>query len=428
MDISLVKDYLANFQEKELPETVERELRVREMEGKVTSVIGPRRAGKTYYFFTLIKTLERKRTLYLDFEETFLKNLDSTDVLKIILNIFPEVVGENPEYLFLDEIHNVRGWESLVRTLLNRGFRVFVTGSSSRLMSREIATQLRGRALTYLLLPFSFREYLKAKKRNYNLNLFSHLGKLKKDLREYVRFGGFPEVVLKGEGEKILKEYADLAFFMDFVERHEIKSVTLARYVFNHFLQNFSREFSVRSIERKLRSEGAGFNIGTLYRYVEDLEDTLFVFFLRKFSQKAHERELWPRKVYLCDTGLANLYRFSEDFGRLMENVVFLELVRLASERPRVEIFYWKDQRQEEVDFVVKEGMKVKQLIQVTYASGRDEIEKREVKALVRAGKELRCRNLLVITWDYEGVEAFERRKIKFLPLWKWLSQTRNIY
>ena len=421
MELSLIKDYIANFQKLKFGEILERELKIKPIKNKATTIIGPRRAGKTFFFFWQIDKLPRNEVMYLDFEEPFLRNLKSTEVLKLIFETYPEVVGNTPKHIFLDEVQNLKDWQSLTRSLLNRGLDVFLTGSSSKLLSKEIATQLRGRSLSFILLPFSFREFLNSKHIKPDLNSLESIGKLKKALLNYLHTGGFPEIVLGKEKEKVIKEYLDLAFFKDFIERHEIKSTSLARYLFNHLLQNFSTELSIRSIERKLRSMGIKFNITTLYKYVEDLEDTLFIFFLRKFSWKPHEKESWPRKVYVCDTSLVEQFKVGISTGKLMENVVFLEYLRSTNERPLLEILYWKGPQQKEVDFVIKEGLKIKQLVQVTYASSMDEIEKRELKALVAASKELKCNNLLVITWDYEAEEKFENKKIKFIPLWKWL-------
>ncbi|MEM3648208.1 MAG: ATP-binding protein [Thermoproteota archaeon] len=421
MELRYIRDYLISFQKRLFPRIVERELEVKPVKGKAVVIIGPRRSGKTYYFFHTISRMERNETIYLDFEEPFLKGLRPLEVLKIVLEIFPEVSGATSKNVFLDEVQNAESWETLVRSLLNKNLNVFITGSSSKLLSREIATELRGRSISYLLLPFSFREYLVAKNINIEPGLLEDLGRIKRELRNYLEEGGFPEIVFEEEKERILKEYVDLVFFKDFVERHKVRSMTLARLLFNHIMQNFSREMSIRSLERKLLSEGTGFNIGTLYRYVEDLEDTVFIFFLRKFSLKAHERETWPRKVYLADTGLTRVFRISPDYGRLMENTVFLHLLRESNKNPLLSFYYWKDNQQNEVDFLVKEGLKIKRLIQVTYASGRDEVDKREVKALLKASRELNCKNLQVITWDYEDEVEIENRKIRFTPLWRQL-------
>ena len=161
-----------------------------------------------------------------------------------------------------------------------------------------------------------------------------------------------------------------------------------------------------------------------MYDYITKLEGILFFFFLKKFSKKVHLRETWPKKIYLCDTGLVKITKFSPDYGRSMENTVFLELVRSKNENPLMDIFYYK-LSDGEVDFVLKKGSKIKQLIQVTYASSKDEIEKREIKSLLKASKELKCKDLLVITWDYEGEEKHDKKKIKFIPLWKWLINNK---
>ncbi|MBO3842870.1 MAG: AAA family ATPase, partial [Candidatus Brockarchaeota archaeon] len=163
MELRYIRDYLISFQKRPLPRIIERELEVKQVKGKAAVIIGPRRSGKTYYFFHMISRLDRNETIYLDFEEPFLKGVKPLEVLKIVLEVFPEAIGTTPKNVFLDEVQNVESWEPLVRSLLNRDLNVFITGSSSRLLSREIATELRGRSVSYLLLPFSFREYLVAK-------------------------------------------------------------------------------------------------------------------------------------------------------------------------------------------------------------------------------------------------------------------------
>ena len=427
MNEQLIKDYIASFRFREFGDIIERELKVRVVNDKAVTIIGPRRSGKTFFFFSLISKLEREDVLYLEFEEPFLKNISAEVALKIVLKIYPSIFKKAPGYIFLDEIQNLSSWESFVRSLLNRGFKVFLTGSSSKLLSKEIATQLRGRTLTYLLLPFSFREFLRAKKVETEVNLLSNVGKILSYLSDYLEWGGFPEIVLKEEKEKILKEYVDLAFYKDFVERHEIKSLHLASLLFNHILQNFSNEFSVKSIAKKIKSEGLKFNINTLYRYVECLEDTLFVFFLKKYSAKAHLREGWPRKIYICDNGLVKVLKFFEDLGKLLENTVFLELLRKTNENPLLEIYYFKDYQQHEIDFLIKEGLRIKQLIQVSYANNFDEIDPREWRSLIKAYNLFKKDKpeLIIITWDYEDEKELtwfgKKGKIKFIPLWKWL-------
>jgi len=416
-----VRSYIEDWYTKKLPSLVERELSVKPVKDKVISIVGPRRAGKTFYFYQLMRR-NKESCLYLDFEDSALVDVKFDEVLDVI-NLFTEITGKVPTDIFLDEVQRVEKWETMVRTLLNRGgYRIFVTGSSSKLLSREVATQLRGRSLTYFLFGFSFREFLKAKGVNLEEVLSGiEKAKIKNLLREYLEFGSFPEIVLKEDKEKILKEYHDTIFFKDFVERHELKSFDVAKFVFSQVLQSFSHEFSVNRLVNLLKSSGIRMGKNTVYDYVEKLQDTLAVFFVKKYSEKISLRESWPRKVYVCDTGISKVIRFSADFGRLMENVVFIEELRRINDNPLLEIFYWKDRQQNEVDFVLKEGLKIKQLIQVTYANGKDEIGRREIRALLKASEELRCKDLLIITWDYDDELEIGNEKIKFIPLWKWL-------
>ncbi len=431
METQRIRGYIEDWYGKELPLLLPRELKTAQIEGKVTCIVGPRRAGKTYYFFQLMKPV-KEVSLYLDFEDSALLTVKFDEVQEIA-NLFTEITGKEPKYIFLDEIQNLDKWETAVRTLLDRTpYNIFVTGSSSKLLSREIATQLRGRSLTYVLLPFSFSEFLNAK--NVELkNVFTQVeqARIKNYLRDYLELGGFPEVVLKEDlREKILKEYFDTIFFRDFVERHELKSLGIARFVFSFVFQNFASEISVNKIVNYLKSEGKKFGKNTIYSYVGKLQDTQAVFFVNRISGKIYVKESWPRKAYICDSGISTIFRFSEDIGKLMENAVFLELKRKQNENPLLEIYYYRDYQQREVDFVLKRGLAVEQLIQVTYASDRAGIGKREAEALLKVSSEFKCKNLTIITWDYEGELALtvenKHKQINCIPLWKWLIKIKK--
>jgi len=417
MQPSLVKDYIVEWAKKETAKGINRELEVPRRKDKVISVIGPRRAGKTYYFYQLFG---EENSLYLNFEDTRLMDVNFKEIRDLI-RVYMEVTDNVPSNLFFDEIQNVKNWEIALRELLDlQRYNIFATGSSSKLLSREIATQLRGRTFSYLLLPFSFREFLKAKNVTTEFLTMDDAAKIRSLLRDYLEFGGFPEVAFeKTEKERILKEYFEMTLFRDIVERHKLKNISLARFLLSFFLQNFSKEFSINKIVKSLKSQKFGKN--TLYSYVDKIQDSVVLFVLNRFSPKVYQRESWPKKIYLCDTGLTKIVRFSEDIGKLMENCVFLELLRLTNKKPLLEIYYWKNHQQAEVDFVLKEGTKIEQLIQVTYASGKDEIEEREVKSLLKASKEIKCKDLSVITWNYEDAVKINNRIVKFIPLWKWL-------
>jgi predicted AAA+ superfamily ATPase len=419
MQHALVRDYIVEWMKREIVKGVSRELEVPRRKDRVISVIGPRRAGKTYYFYQLMGE-DRANSLYLNFEDTRLMDVTFKDIRDLI-RIYIEAAGKAPRNIFFDEVQNVKNWELAIRELLDlQHYNMFVTGSSSKLLSREIATQLRGRTFSYLLLPFSFREFLRAKNVFTEKMTMDEAAKIRGYLKEYLEFGGFPEVVFEeAEKERILKEYFEMILFRDIVERHKLKNISLVRFLLSFLLQNFSKEISVNKVLKSLSSQRFGKN--TLYSYIDKIQDSVALFVLNRFSLRVYQRESWPKKIYLCDTGLTKVVRFSEDIGKLMENCVFLELLRLTNKKPMLEIYYWKNHEGAEVDFLLKEGVEIKELIQVTYASGRDEIDEREVKSLLKASKETGCKNLRIITWNYEGIDKIDNRTIKFTPLWRWL-------
>ena len=219
----------------------------------------------------------------------------------------------------------------------------------------------------------------------------------------------------------------NVVIFRDIVERYKVKNIYALRFLVDNLVASFSKKFSINKIFNELKSMNIKIGKTALYNYANYLEEMMFSFLLKKFYFSEKKSALSIPKAYLCDLGLANYLigtKFSEDVGKAIENLVFIELKKkeLSGE---IDLFYWESDSYE-VDFVVKQGLDVKQLIQVTYASGKDEIEKREIRALIKASEELKCKNLLCITWDFEGEEKIRRRKIKFVPLWKWLLNIKS--
>jgi len=421
-DQSLVLEFFKKLEEN-LQEIniIERELQTNPIKDKVISIIGPRRAGKTYY---LLDKKIKHDAIYIDFESIEFKRVDATEVLKII-KLYENYFEKKLDLVLLDEVPVIQDWEAVVRSLLNLGYKVYISGSSSKLLSKEIATALRGRSLSYLLLPFSFREFLKARefkfKKTYS---YSDTITIKNFLNEYMCIGGFPEIVLKNEKEKILKEYLDLAFFKDFLERHEIKNIRTAETIFEYVLQNYSKEISISKIQRFLENTLGIKTRVTIYDYLDKLNDTMFFFLLERYNPSIYKRKSFPRKVYLCDPSIGKFFQKSENLGPLMENIVFLELLRKTNERPLMEIYYYKDNSYE-IDFLIKKGPEVKELIQVSYAFDWDEIAPREYESLVKASELFKGAKLTIITWDYEDQKRLswfgKEAKIEFKPLWKWL-------
>ena len=427
MNIAEIKEYLLDFQKKELPELVNRELKI-EHSKKIKSVIGPRRAGKTYFMYQEMKKAlkagkKKENILFLNFEDPRLIDINFKEIREIIKLHWQLYPKSNPS-IFIDEPQNINKWELGVRALYDEGFDLYLSGSSSKLLSKEIATSLRGRTLSYLILPFSFKEFLKMKKSIFDISTLSSKEKsiLLSFLDEYLEFGGFPEVILEENKEnkiKTLKEYLDMIIYKDIVERYNVKNTKLIKWLINSLITSFSKEFSVHKIYLTLKSKGVKVSKNTLYSYLSMLEDSFFVFFAQKFNYSIRNREFSVDKAYLCDIGFAKLLEVSRDKGKKMENAVFLELER--KKKSLTEIACWKNAQQEEVDFVVKQGRKVRQIIQVCCNIEDLDAKKREIRALIKASKELKCKDLLVITEDKEGEEITKKKKIKYIPLWKWL-------
>lgn len=422
MDRTLIRDYLTEFSKKKLDESIiPRELEVPLNEKFVVSIVGPRRSGKTFYFFQLINKAGKENSIYLNFEDTRLFDIKFREIRDLIRE-FAELLGRYPKYIFLDEIQNVKNWESAVRELYDTfKYHIFITGSSSKLLSKEISTQMRGRSLTYMFLPFSFSEFLICKDFKTEKLTKDEESLIKHLLKEYLEFGGFPDVVLSAPKERILKEYFDAILFKDVVERHNVRNLHLVNLIFKQMVNNFSKEFSINTLYNNFKSHGVKVSKDTVYKYLNYFEDSVSVFFLKRHSKKLKIKESWPRKVYLSDTGLSKILRSSEDLGKLMENCVFLQLLRLKNERPLTDINYYKDYTGKEVDFVVKEGSKIKQLVQVTYASSLEDIRENEIKNLIQTSRDLKCKELQIITWDYKARRKVGGHFIRFMPLWKWL-------
>ncbi len=418
---NIIKD----FQKRRYPDIVQRDIHypLDIPLDRAVVLSGPRRSGKTYLMYLGIKELlarkeDKNSILYVNFEDSRLVGAVSQD-LNTLLEVFFEIYPDRNEktWVFLDEIQVIPDWERFVRTLVDmENVNVFVTGSSSRLMSKEIATSMRGRSLTYNVYPFSFAEVLKAGKLEYEEYLSSgQMGEIIQKLEDYVRYGGFPETVrYREEWDRILSEIVDVTIFRDIVERYDVKNIKMLKLFLNAIFN--SKEFSIHKFYNFLKSQGYKVSKNTLYTYFGYFEDSFIVFPLKRFSYSYKNIESSISKIYLVDNGLLSLQGI-QDYGRLIENIVFIELKR----RSKGDLFYYKSTSGREIDFIIKEGKKVSELIQVCYMLDDFVTKEREVKALLQGSEELRCDNLLIITWDYEGVEIVSGKNIRYVSLCKWL-------
>lgn len=318
----------------------------------------------------------------------------------------------------------VKEWEKFVRYLLEaKKVRVIVTGSSSKLLGKEVSESLSGRHLDIEITPLSFREFLDFR----GLKIASRLDFVKERLKisrlfdEYMKWGGFPEVTLSPSfqrKEELLLRYFDDIIMKDVVKRFGIKEIEKLENMANILVSNISAPQSYNKLKERI-----GASVDTVERFAGYLEMARLFIFLRKFDYSVGKQITSISKVYVSDSGFCKIkgFRFSENYGRLAENAVAVELFRRRTFNPRLEIYYWRDYQQREVDFIVKEGKDVKQMIQATAISDFSEVEDRELESLLKASEELGCRNLLMITKDYEDGKTIDGKKIEFLPLWKWL-------
>jgi predicted AAA+ superfamily ATPase len=379
----------------------------------VKVVTGPRRAGKSIFSLHFLKDAA---PAYANFDDERLIKLTDYDEL---INELHACYGSKKQ-LLLDEIQNLPGWELFVNRLQRQGYNITLTGSNSRLLSGELATSLTGRHVPIEILPFSFREVLTAEKEETVKDLSSEArGRILALLEQYLVNGGFPEVVVKKlEPKGYLDTLMDSLILRDVVKRYSVRLSGKIYDLHGYLLNNFSAECSFRKLAGRL-----GFkSVTTLEKYVGYLEEAYLVYVLQRYSHKAAERLGTSKKVYLVDNGYvaAAGVQFSPDRGRLMENLVFSELLK-AGREPNKDLFYYKTRNGRGVDFITRKGTRVDSLIQVAYGLDMPGTKEREVKALIEAGDELRCGNLAVITWDHEETVKTRGQEINFIPLWKWL-------
>lgn len=376
-------------------------------------ILGVRRCGKSTLSEQLFLGLKFG---YINFDDERLLGATKDD-LNVVLQIFYELYGSDLDSIILDEIQIVSGWEPFVSRLRDTK-KVIITGSSSKLLSGELSTRLTGRHVDLLLFPFSFHEFLAYKKWDIP-KAFSTADRAEvvKLLGEYIRSGGFPEQFTLGR--QIIRSIYNDIITKDVVIRHKIKHIDDLRQVARFLVSNSSKEFTYSS----LRSITKVKNLITLSNWVRYLEEAYLLFNVERFSYKLKQTIIAPKKIYCVDSGIMEGISSepTENKGRFMENVVAVELIKKSKNDDEFEVFYWKDYRGREVDFVIKKRRKISQLIQVTYASSREAVEVRELDSLILASKELKCNNLLILTWDYEGSARVEGKKVIFMPLWRWV-------
>ncbi len=381
----------------------------------VKLITGPRRAGKSVLAFQLLKD---KNFAYLNFDDDLLlRNFDENAVIQALNEIYPDY-----QYMLLDEIQNLHNWELWVNKLYRRGVNIIITGSNAKLLSREMATSLTGRYIQIAVFPFSFAEFLQVQ----NLSLTAQewltpqtTGITLSYLNTYLVNGGFPETVLN---PLILKNYLsslfDSVLLKDVMKRFNIRQSQQFYDLSNYLLANYTNQYSYNQLKTELIFN----SVSTVQKFIGYLSEPYLFLNLTRYSNKIKVQQKAPKKSYIIDNGFikARSFEISPNYGRLLENAVFIELLRRNYE-PELDLFYYRTRNDREIDFVCRKGYQIEQLIQVCYDIRSPKTLKREIDALIEASIELACNNLIVITWDKEDVIIKKETNIQLMPAYKWL-------
>ncbi len=386
---------------------------------EITIVTGVRRSGKSTIMYQMINNLIKKgvdplQILFANFDDKKLSNSGLDDIYE---SYRASLNPDKKAYIFLDEIHKKDGWESWIRKKydLQSNDKFIISGSCSYLLKKEYSSLLTGRNLTFEVFPLSFHEFLLFNGALVNTGNIAKgilLGNTRISiihaLKQFLEFGGFPEVVLKTEAFKflVLKQYFDDILYKDVIDRYNLNSQK-TRDLALFLITNFTHLISLRNLRNSL-----GIAYDSIKDYLSHFKETFLFFTIEHFSYSLKEQKTLPSKIYCVDNGLRNAvsFKFSKDEGKLAENLVFLEL-----RRKNKDIYYWTSEKHEEVDFVIKHGSNAVTAINVSYTN---EVPEREVRALVQCKAAFKKVNdLIILTKNSEKKE----RGIRFIPLWKWL-------
>lgn len=420
-----IKEIIVKNQNRDFTNITNRDIEIPINTGKIISVTGVRRCGKTHLMFLAIRELlnsgtNRQKIVFINFEDERLNF--SSDNLDLIIQSFRELFPEvklSDVYFFFDEVQNIENWEKFVRRIYdNETKNIYITGSNSKMLSSDIATSLRGRNINIELFPLSFNEYLNFK--SVDTDYYKPAGKAKiiNELSNYLQLGGFPEIIDSEFTQKILQDYYYVMLYKDIIERYDVKNISAIKYFLNRIVLNISKPSSINKIYNELKSGGFKISKDSLYLFAEYTEAIYLSFKLSKFDYSYIKQEKAEKKIYLIDNGLLNslTYHFSESKGILLENAIYLHLRQKHGNN----IFFYKDKT--ECDFIIKDKDKITELIQVSYQIGDKETLKREIKGVENAAEYFNLKEGKIITFDTEKETVLTEGgvKVEIIPAYKY--------
>ncbi|MBI4862917.1 MAG: ATP-binding protein [Candidatus Riflebacteria bacterium] len=432
--MNLLQSLIAEFHERPIAPFTPRSGSLPEAPSHANVLIGMRRSGKTYRLFQEMDRLlsagvPKKHLLHVNFEDERLGAIGVKmmgELLETFYRGSPDARSRR-SYLFFDEIQNVPQWERFVRRVLDtEDARVYLTGSSAKLLSTEVATALRGRCLTTEVLPYGYAEFLAHAGTEVPVTLpgARMRSTLEAATLDYLTKGGFPAVQRLTEGERIglLQDYVELVVFRDVVERHGVGNFQALRYLVRHLLDSCARPFSINKSCNDLKSQGLAVGKDTLHAYLAHLADAFLVFTVPIYRRSYRARLVNPRKVYAIDPGLARAMSHSaaSDVGALLEDAVYLELRRRTGRTREGSISYVLTRGGHEVDFAVDRGESL-ELVQVCADVSDPGTLGREVRALVEAKAETGAGSAVIVTLHGDRVVDTAAGPIRVVPAWRWM-------
>lgn len=407
-DFLLSQDYISRIDEDEKSAFLSSPL--------IKLISGPRRAGKSVY---ALQMLQNKSFAYLNFDDDLLlKNFDEDKVVQALIEIY-----HGFDYLLLDEIQNLKGWELWIGKLYRRGWNLIITGSNANLLSNELSTSLTGRFLQITILPFSFKEFKKFDRKETitsgQMLTPQQIGNAQASLNEYLIHGGFPEIVnSKNVSRHYLSTLYDSVLLKDVLRRYKIRMPQQLYDLANFLLVNYSNSFTYNNLKEAMQMN----SVATVQKFVSYLSEPFLFLGLPRYSPKLKQIQKSAWKNYVIDNGFisAKSFELSSNIGRLLENLVFVELLR-RNYRPGLDSFYYQTSNNKEVDFLLRKGNQIECLMQVSYDISNPKTFKREINALIQASSELDCANLKLLTWSHDETVTSEGKTIEIIPTWKWL-------
>lgn len=374
-------------------------------------ITGPRRVGKSTQALLMLRN---RNFAYLNFDsQQLLDAWDADLVMRMLDDVYPGY-----EYLLLDEVQNLEAWDLWVSELYRLGKNLVITGSNAKMLSSEMATALTGKYLKVEMLPFSLEEFFDWNKLD--------LGKLNPEqqadasalMDDYLRNGGYPEVVAS---RQLTRTYLDTLFdsivWKDVAKRHSVRNVTDLNDLALYLVSNFCNPVSANELAEELGLS----SVNTTKKFMDYLHEPYLFYYLPRYNNKLKLMKKAPRKVYVVDNGFvaAKAFSLSDNLGRLLENQVFVELLRQGYDTDKT-MFYYRSRNDKEVDFVLRKGTHIEQLVQVCYEMGNVKTEKREVDSLIECAAELNCGNLVIVTNNDERVIEKDGYRIEVVPVSKW--------